>query len=178
MNCLIRDCWRYFTRLRFRPGPRLSVGRREDEDLETLADELVVAAGHGDAAVRGLTGSRAVVAVHRGDGGRLSGGRAGLRLGAVLSVDPGYSGHRVVLVGLRRGVGPLGAQTVVGDVQRCSDAGRLRLVERTGVHAEILGLLTGLLPPAQDQLLRPRFLRRSESIVQHLGQVVATDVAH
>ena len=78
MNCLIRDGWRYFTRLRFWPGPCLSVGRREDEDLETLADELVVAAGHGDAAVRGLTGRGAVVAVHGGHGGRLSGGRAGL----------------------------------------------------------------------------------------------------
>ena len=50
----------------------------KDEDLETLADELVVAARHGDAAVRGLTGRGAVVAVHRGHGGRLSGGRAGL----------------------------------------------------------------------------------------------------
>ena len=77
MNCLIWDCWRYFTRLRLRPGPRLSVGRRQDEDLETLADELVVAPGDGDAAVRGLTGRGAVVAVHGRHGGRLSGGRAG-----------------------------------------------------------------------------------------------------
>ena len=77
MNCLIWDCWRYFTRLRFRPGPGLSVGRREDEDLETLADELVVAAGHGDAAVGGLAGRGAVVAVHGGHGGRLSRGRTG-----------------------------------------------------------------------------------------------------
>ena len=124
MNCLIWDCWRYFTWLRLRPGPRLSVGRREDEDLETLADELVVAARHGDAAVRGLSGRRAVVAVHGRHGGRLRGGRAGLhgepRRGRLrLSQDPGgHSGHRVVLVSLRGvgGVGPLGAQAVVGDV--------------------------------------------------------------
>ena len=151
MNCLIRDCWRYFTRLRLRPVLRwLRVRGREDggedEDLETLADELVVAARHGDAAVRGLAGRRAVVAVHGGHGGRLSRGRAGLdgedgrgRLG--LPVDPGDSRDRVVLQSLRR-AGPLGAQAVVGDVQRGSDAGRLGLVERTCVHAEVLGLLT------------------------------------
>ena len=107
MNCLIWDCRRYFTRFRLRLGPGVSSPSwrwREDENLETLADELVVAARHGDAAVRGLAGRRAVVAVDGGDGGGL-GHRVGLQ--------PGGGG----VLGLG-GVGPLvGGEAVLVDVQ-------------------------------------------------------------
>ena len=106
MNCLIWNRRRYLTRLRLGSGPGLSGGRREDHHLKAhgLADELVVTAGHGHAAVRGLAGRRAVVAVDGGDGGGL-GDRVGLH--------PGGGG----VLGLG-GVGPLvGGEGVLVDVQ-------------------------------------------------------------